>query len=134
MNYPFPYDYQYSQAYQQAARRVRARTRFFWHLAVFLAINSFLFSIYLVNSLALDWFGYPWFLWPLGVWGFFLMLRFLRVFVFPDSPAIRQDMIARELERMQYPVYPAYPNQPPVATNNHRPAANQEVVANKGNP
>ncbi|MBN9387682.1 MAG: 2TM domain-containing protein [Chloroflexi bacterium] len=115
MNYPYPNN-QYAEAYRYAERRVRARVRFFWHLAIYLMVNAFLFAIYLVDSLALNWFGYPWFLWPLGVWGFLLMLRFLRVFVFPDSPAYREQMIARELERINYPLYPA---QPPVTTTNH---------------
>jgi hypothetical protein len=137
MNYPFPHDYQYAEAYRQAERRVRARVKFFWHLAIFLVVNSCLFGLYLENSLETNWFGYPWFLWSLGTWGFFLMLRFLRVFVFPDSPERRQQMITRELDRMNYPArltYPVYPVQPPLATGptyNHN-KAKEDVLAGRG--
>lgn len=108
-NYPYDPNYEYTQVYKQAAQHVKAKIGFYWHLAVYLVINAFLFGIYLVNSLVLDWFGYPWFLWPLAAWGIGLIFHSLAVFVFPDSPARRQQMIARELGRLNLPAVPTYP-------------------------
>ncbi|MBA7698965.1 hypothetical protein ES703_107649 [subsurface metagenome] len=46
--------------------------------------------------------GYPWFLWPLGIWGVFVLLHFLRVFVFErksDTEAIEKE--AERIKREQ---------------------------------
>ncbi len=135
MNNPYPYNYEYAEAYKLAERRVKARAGFYWHLAVYLVVNSFLFGIYLVNSLVMGWFSYPWFLWPLAGWGIGLLLNFLAVFIMPDSPERRQQMIARELGRMNYPAqptYPPYPVQPPVASSPNHNNVKEEVLTGKG--
>jgi len=99
-NYNPPSPNSYNDAYQQAERRVKAKVGFYWHLASYVLVNGILVAIYLLSSLAAGEFYYFWPLWPMACWGIGLIFHYLAVYVFPDTPADRERMIADELRRM----------------------------------
>jgi len=78
------------QIYEEAGQRVKARKRFYGGLATYLIVNAVLIVIW-----ALSGQGYMWFLWPLGIWGVFVLGDYLRVFVFrqgSDHQAIEKEV------------------------------------------
>ena len=82
------------QMYEEAAKRVKDRKRFYGGLATYLIVNAVLVVIW-----ALSGQGYPWFLWPLGIWGVFVLGDYLRVFVFGKGSD--QQAIEKEVEKMK---------------------------------
>ncbi|UCG54489.1 MAG: 2TM domain-containing protein, partial [Dehalococcoidia bacterium] len=60
------------QIYEEATKRVKDRKRFYGGLATYLIVNAVLVVIW-----ALSGQGYPWFLWPLGIWGIFVLGDYL---------------------------------------------------------
>jgi hypothetical protein len=78
------------EIYEQARRKVKEKKRFYSGLATYAVVNAVLVVIW-----ALSGRGYPWFLWPLGIWGVFVLGDFLRIFVFgkgSDDEAIRKEV------------------------------------------
>jgi fatty acid desaturase len=65
------------EIYEQARKKVKEKKRFYSGLVTYLIVNAVLVVIW-----ALSGRGYPWFLWPLGIWGAFVLGDFLRIFVF----------------------------------------------------
>jgi hypothetical protein len=113
---------QYADAYRMAEKRVKEKVGFYWHLASYLVVNGFLVAIYLLTSMANGDFYYPWPIWPMLGWGIGLLLHFLGVFVFPDTPEARQRMVQKELDRWGVTPPPApMTTQPPtdIPSNNH---------------
>jgi len=96
---PDPQTAAYQQAYQRAARKVRQRIEFYWHLASYVIVNGFLIAIYLFSSVAIEGLYYPWFIWPMMAWGVGLLFHYLSVFVF-SSTYDQQKMIDAEMRRM----------------------------------
>ena len=82
------------QIYEEASKRVRARKRFYGGLATYLIVNAVLIVIW-----ALSGQGYMWFLWPLGIWGVFVLGDYLRVFIFGKGSD--QQAIEKEVEKMK---------------------------------
>lgn len=82
------------QIYEEASRKVKAKKGFYGSLATYAVVNAVLVVIW-----ALSGQGYPWFLWPLGIWGIFVLGHFLRVFVF-EKGSDRQ-AIEKEVEKMK---------------------------------
>ena len=82
------------QMYEEATKRVKDRKRFYGGLATYLIVNAVLVVIW-----ALSGQGYPWFLWPLGIWGVFVLGDYLRVFVFGKGSD--QQAIEKEVEKMK---------------------------------
>ena len=85
------------QIYEQAKKRIEAKRGFYGHLTAYVVVNIILVLVWAFAAGG----GYPWFLWPLGGWGIFVLLNFLQVFVFPrkgDKAAIEKeaDKIKRE--------------------------------------
>ena len=85
------------QIYEQAKKRVAAKKGFYLHLTVYICVNILLVLIWAFAAGG----GYPWFLWPLGMWGVFVFVDYLRVFVLEkkgDRAAIEKeaDRIKRE--------------------------------------
>jgi hypothetical protein len=75
----------------KAARRVRTKLGFYWHVAVFTLANAAMVAINLAYT--------PerlWFVWPLGGWGAALVLHGLATF---QSTSVTQDMIEAEVQR-----------------------------------
>ena len=82
------------EIYEQASQKVRERKRFYRDLTTYLIVNAVLVVIW-----ALTGRGYPWFLWPLGIWGVFVLGHGLRIFVFGDG-SDRQE-IEKEVEKIK---------------------------------
>jgi cobalamin biosynthesis protein CobD/CbiB len=82
------------QIYEEASKKVRDRKRFYGGLATYLIVNAVLIVIW-----ALSGQGYMWFLWPLGIWGVFVLGDYLRVFVFGKGSD--QQAIEKEVEKMK---------------------------------
>lgn len=82
------------QIYEEASKRVKDRKRFYGGLATYLIVNAVLVVIW-----ALSGQGYPWFLWPLGIWGVFVLGDYLRVFVFGKGSD--QQAIEKEVDKMK---------------------------------
>ena len=86
------------EIYEQAKKRVEEKKGFFLHIAVYIGVNIMLVFIWAFASGG----GYPWFLWPLVCWGVFVLLDYLRVFVFErkgDRAAIEKE--AERIKREQ---------------------------------
>ena len=82
------------QIYEEASNRVKTRKRFYGGLATYLIVNAVLIVIW-----ALSGQDYPWFLWPLGIWGVFVLGDYLRIFVFGKGSD--QQAIEKEVEKMK---------------------------------
>ncbi|MFC2056437.1 2TM domain-containing protein [Chloroflexota bacterium] len=82
------------QIYEEASKKVKARKGFYSGLATYLVVNVVLIVIW-----ALSGQGYMWFLWPLGIWGVFVLADYLRVFVFGKGSD--QQAIEKEAEKMR---------------------------------
>lgn len=78
------------QIYEEARQRVKAKKDFYGHLTAWVIVNFILIVVWALTSR-----GYPWFLWPLCIWGIFVLAQFLRVFVFnkrSDKGAIEKEV------------------------------------------
>ena len=82
------------QIYEEASKKVRDRKRFYGGLATYLIVNAVLIVIW-----ALSGQGYMWFLWPLGIWGVFVLGDYLRVFVLRKGSD--HEAIKKEAEKMR---------------------------------
>ncbi|MFC2070789.1 2TM domain-containing protein [Chloroflexota bacterium] len=79
------------EIYEQAKKRVVAKKSFYSNLGSWAAVNIVLVIIWALTDSG----GYLWFLWPLCIWGFFVLLNFIQVFVFPgrsDKAAIEKEV------------------------------------------
>ena len=85
------------QIYKQAEKRVAARTGFYIHLAVYVCVNILLFLIWWFVTGA----GFPWFIFPIVVWGIGIIFHALGAFVFgkKDSAAVEKE--AERIRREQ---------------------------------
>jgi hypothetical protein len=79
---------------RRAVRRVRAKLGFRNHLLVFVLVNAGLAAINLITSPR-----YLWFLYAMGGWGIGLLVHGLTVH--GRTSGLREDMIAKELERLR---------------------------------
>ena len=68
------------EIYEEAKRRVKKKREFYSHLGAYLIVNAVLVVIWL-----LSWRGYMWFLWPMGIWGVFVVWNFIEVFVLDSA-------------------------------------------------
>ena len=59
-----------------------------------LSINIILIIVWALTSR-----GYPWFLWPLCVWGVFVLAQYARVFVF--KPMSDKNAVEKEAEKIR---------------------------------
>ena len=85
------------EIYEEAKKRVKTKRDFYGHLVFYVAVNIICFLIWVLGDR-----GYPWFLWVLGPWGVFILLHYLRVFVFErkgDRAAIEKE--AQRIKREQ---------------------------------
>jgi len=83
--------------YEEAKKRVKAKRDFYGHFGAWASINIILIIIWALTDR-----GYPWFVWPLGIWGVFVLFHYLRVFVFErkgDRVAIEKE--AKRIKREQ---------------------------------
>jgi|GEM_PF-3207185 len=98
-------DPNYYYAYQAAEKRVKAKIGFYWNLASYIIINTFLIGIYLITCWdGNNWnWSRPWFIWTLGSWGIGLVFHFLAIYIFQDNRTKHQKMIDVEMQRMGVP-------------------------------
>ncbi|MFC1965642.1 2TM domain-containing protein [Chloroflexota bacterium] len=78
------------QIYEEARLRVKEKKGFWGNFSTWAAINVMLIIIWALTDLG----GYPWFIWPLCIWGVFVLFHYLRVFVFArksDRGAIEKE-------------------------------------------
>ena len=83
------------QIYEEARLRVKAKKDFYGHLTAWAVVNVILIVVWALASRG----GYPWFLWPLCIWGIFVLLHYLRVF-FLERKSDRS-AIEKEVERIK---------------------------------
>ena len=83
------------QIYEEARKRVKAKRDFFGHLGTWAAVNIVLFVVWALT----DFGGYPWFIWPLCIWGAFVLFHFVRVFIFEQKSDI--GAVEKEAERIR---------------------------------
>ena len=83
------------QIYEEARLRVKSKKDFWGHFGAWAAINIILIIIWALTNFG----GYPWFAWPLGIWGVFVLFHYLRVFVFERRTDI--GAIEKEAERIK---------------------------------
>ena len=96
------------EIYGEARKRVKDKKRFYRHLGIYLVVNAVLIIIWALSgdvararSWSGDWTGGMWFLWPLCIWGVFVLMNFLQVFVFKTSIRGEKAAIDREVEKMK---------------------------------
>lgn len=82
------------QLYEEATRRVKEKKRFYSGLVTYAVVNAVLVVIWVLSGR-----GYPWFLWPLGIWGVFVIGDALRIFVFGKGSD--DEAIKKEVEKMK---------------------------------
>ena len=86
------------QIEEEAKKRVKEKRDFYSNFASWLVVNILLIIIWSLTENG----GYYWFLYPLCIWGFFVLVHFLRIFVFkqkPESLAIQEE--AERIKREQ---------------------------------
>jgi len=82
------------QLYEEASKRVKAKKGFYNGLATYLIVNGVLVVIW-----ALSGQGSPWFLWPLGIWGIFLLGDFVKIFVIGQRSD--HEAVEKEVEKIR---------------------------------
>ena len=83
------------EIYKEASKRVKAKKSFYSSLGAWAGVNAILIIIWALTDLG----GYPWFLWPLGIWGIFVLIQFFRVFVFERRSDV--GAVEKEAERIR---------------------------------
>lgn len=81
--------------YEEAKKRVKAKRDFWGNFGAWATVNIILVVVWALTDPG----GYPWFLWPLGIWGVFILIHFLRVFVFERKSDV--GAIEKEAERIK---------------------------------
>ncbi len=96
------------EIFEEAKKRVKAKRDYYRHLGAYLVVNAVLIIIWALSGDAGrqtygpgDWTGGKWFLWPLCIWGAFVILNFLQVFVFKTSVGGEKKAIEKEIERIK---------------------------------
>ena len=83
------------EIYKEARRRVKAKKDFYGHLGAWATVNIILIIVWSLTNSG----GYMWFLWPLCIWGVFVFINFLTVFVFERKSDI--GAIEKEVEKIK---------------------------------
>jgi len=85
------------EIYEEAKKRVHAKKEFYRHLGIYLVVNV---GLVLIWAFASDG-GYPWFAWPMGIWGIFVVVNFPQVFLFSTGTERDNQAIEKEAERIR---------------------------------
>ena len=83
------------EVYQLAKKRVKAKKKFYSNLGAWAVVNAVLVIIWGLTTPG----GYMWFLWPLCIWGFFVLLDFIKTFAF--KPHLEKEDIEKEAEKIR---------------------------------
>ena len=82
------------EIYEEARHRIKQKKDFYGNLIAWAIVNIILIIVWALTSR-----GYPWFLWPLCVWGVFVLAQYARVFVF--KPMSDKNAIEKEAEKIR---------------------------------
>ena len=83
------------EIYEEAKKRVKAKSDFYKHLIVYVVVNIILVIIWAFPAGG----GYPWFWWVIGGWGIGVFFNFLEVFVWQKR--VDKGAIEKEVEKMR---------------------------------
>ena len=78
----------------ESIRKKLATRAFYIHFALYSVVNILLAIIWRVTGA-----GFPWFAFPLGIWGIFILFHFLAVSVFAGRGQRAQDWVRRVTEK-----------------------------------
>ena len=79
------------QIYEEAKKRVEAKRKFYRDLAIYVVVSILLVIIWAFPAGR----GYQWFWFPIGGWGFFIIIDYIKVFIWPkggDRAAIEKEV------------------------------------------
>ena len=79
--------------------RADRRKGFYRHLALYLVVNGLLIAVWAGTGAESD--PVPWFIYPLGAWGVFVLWNYLEAFVFVRETQWQKTRIQREFERLK---------------------------------
>ncbi len=91
-----PLEMSEEEIYEEARRRVKKKRDFYNHLGIYVTVNIVLIIVW-----ALSGRGPLWFLWPLGIWGVFVVWNFMEVFVLYRGAQSEKAVIEKEVERIK---------------------------------
>ena len=77
-----------------AEKRVKAKKKFYSDFGAWAVVNIILIIVWALSDR-----GYPWFLWPLCIWGAFILIHLLQVFVFKTK--LDRGAVKKEAERIR---------------------------------
>ena len=83
------------EVYEIAEKRVKAKKDFYKNLGTWAIVNVVLVIVWALTDVT----GYMWFLWPLCIWGFFVLVHFVQAFVF--KPRSDKGAIEKEVEKIK---------------------------------
>ena len=83
------------QILEEAKKRVKAKKDFYWHLSAWIVVNVILLIIWATVGDRHE----VWFVFPLGIWGAFVILHGLNVFVLGRKSEL--DAIEKEVEKIK---------------------------------
>ncbi len=90
---------------EEAKKRVKAKQNLYRHIGVYVAVNLVLIIVWALSGgpsvYSGDWTGGKWFLWPLTIWGVFVVLNILEVFVFKVSIRGEKTAIEKEINKIK---------------------------------
>ena len=93
------------EIFEEAKKRVKAKRGFYRHLLAYLGVNVVLIIVWALSGGPRigsgDWTGGKWFLWPLTIWGVFVVVNFLEVFIFKTSIRGEKAAIEEEIKKMK---------------------------------
>ena len=83
------------EVYEVAKKRVKAKRDFYGNFGAWAIVNIILVIVWALTDVT----GYMWFLWPLCIWGFFVLVHFVQAFVF--KPKSEKGAIEKEAEQIR---------------------------------
>ncbi len=86
------------EVYEIAKKRVKAKKDFYGNFGAWAIVNIILVIVWVLTDVS----GYPWFLYPLCIWGAFVLIHFVQVFIFkPKSNIVAIEKEAEKIKREQ---------------------------------
>lgn len=83
------------EIYEEARHRVKGRKSFYSHLTAWAIVSVILIIVWSVTNFG----GYPWFLWPVCIWGAFVFYNYLNVFIITEK--YNHSAIEKEVEKIK---------------------------------
>jgi hypothetical protein len=80
-------------------KRVDKKKGFYRHLGLYLLVNIILIIIWVGTGAESD--PVPWFIYPLGGWGFFVLWNFLEVYILVEETGWQKRQIEKEIEKLK---------------------------------